>query len=208
MPADLLYLSSNKNISKLFEKIAGARVPDTLTMKVLSETLGLKGTNDRPLIGALKSLGFLDQSGHPTAEYSLLKNPQTAKAAIAQGIRKAYEPVFTANENAHSLTGESLKGLIAQVAGTDEDRTNRIYSTFQALVKAADFSSALPASDILPLEQEDENGDDETPKKRVLVEGSKGLRADFHYNIQIHLPSNSTEETYLNIFNAVRKAFS
>jgi hypothetical protein len=32
------------------------------------------------------------------------------------------------------------------------------------------------------------------------------FRSEFHYNIQVHLPSNGTEETYLNIFNALRKA--
>jgi hypothetical protein len=35
----------------------------------------------------------------------------------------------------------------------------------------------------------------------------KGLRPEFHYNIQVHLPSNGTEETYMNIFNAIRKVF-
>jgi hypothetical protein len=35
-----------------------------------------------------------------------------------------------------------------------------------------------------------------------------GIRPEFHYNIQIHLPSNATEETYLNIFNALRKALA
>jgi hypothetical protein len=35
-----------------------------------------------------------------------------------------------------------------------------------------------------------------------------GLRTDFHFNIQVHLPANGTEDTYLNIFNALRRTFS
>jgi hypothetical protein len=35
----------------------------------------------------------------------------------------------------------------------------------------------------------------------------KGLRTEFQYVIQVQLPSNGTEETYLNIFNAIRKTF-
>ena len=41
----------------------------------------------------------------------------------------------------------------------------------------------------------------ETPQR------PQGLRPEFHYNIHVHLPSNGTEETYLNIFNAIRKSF-
>lgn len=153
------------------------------------------------MIAALKTLGFLDASGRPTANYSLLKNSRTAKTALASGIRAAYAPLFSANENANALTGDELKGLISQVSGADEDRTSRIYSTFQNLAKLADFT-------ISP-EQPPEPPPSESEEERLQVHGGdkKQLRADFHYNIQIHLPSNGTEETYLNIFNAVRKAF-
>ena len=44
---------------------------------------------------------------------------------------------------------------------------------------------------------------DKSDKKKI-----SGLRPEFHYNIQIHLPGNGTEETYLNIFNALRRTFS
>ena len=36
---------------------------------------------------------------------------------------------------------------------------------------------------------------------------ANGLRTEFHYNLQVRLPSNGTEETYLNIFNALSKPF-
>lgn len=205
MPTSLAYLSSNKNVGELFAKIASAKVPPKFTHAFLGQTIGLKGTNDRPLIPLLRTLGYLDQSGTPTSKYPELKNPAIAKSSIAHAIRTAYAPLFAADENAHQLTGEKLKGLISQVAGTDEDMTARIASTFSALVKLADFGAAPPAGDAKP-EPEDEQEPEEKGQQRTTRHG-KGLRPEFHYNIQIHLPANGTEETYLDIFNALRKVF-
>lgn len=202
MPQDLPYLPSYKNVQLLFEKIAAAKTPEVFTHRFLTDTLGLKSTGDRALISLLKTLGFLDSSGKTTPTYGLLKNKATAAGAIAEGIRKAYEPLFSANEKAHELPPSDLKGLISQVAGADENMTTKILGTFNALVKSADFKAKpqeAPA-EVAPL--------DEGEVKRVPAPpGSGTLQPGFYYNLQIHLPSNGSEETYLNIFNALRKAF-
>jgi hypothetical protein len=203
MPKDLPYLPSYKNLTKLFQAIATAKAPDAFTHGFLYETLGLKGTGDRPLIPYLKKLGFLDGAGKPTAAYALLKNPAAAPIAIGESMKAAYEPLFSANEKVFELPMDQLKGLIAQVAGTDTDMTAAIAYTFNALAKLANFSGAKPESDAKQdLIKDDDRRNVEESKER---QGGK-FRSEFHYNIQVHLPSNGTEETYLNIFNALRKA--
>jgi hypothetical protein len=162
------------------------------------------------MIPLLRNLGFLDQSGAPTATYRQLKNRDSAKAAIANGVRAAYAPLFEANENAQSLPSEKLKGLVAQVAGTDDDMTARIVATFNALSKQGDFSIRTLAA--APIDDEvvtDLNSSDAEANERssTRLSAGKGLNPQFHYNIQVHLPSNATEEVYLNIFNAIRKVF-
>jgi len=206
---DLPYLATNKNVPTLFEKIAKAKIPDAFTMKFLADTIGLKGSNDRQLISILKKLGFLDNAGKPSAEYGRLKNTATARSAIAEGIRKAYAPLFEANEAAYYLQNEQLKGLVAQVSGADEAMTKLITYTFNALVKAADFSHVQAA---------DESSEESAPKDEKQREDfavtarrepdvrQSGFNPDFRFNIEIHLPSNGTEETYLAIFNALRKS--
>ncbi len=67
MPVQLPYLSSYKNVLPLFDKIATARIPDTFHHKFLLDTIGLKSTDDRPLIPFLRTLGFVDASGKATA---------------------------------------------------------------------------------------------------------------------------------------------
>ncbi len=202
MAKELPYLPTYKNLALLFEKIEKAKVPDALTVRYLNDTFGLKSTNDRAMIPLLKKLGFLDASGKPTEEYARLKNKDLAKAAIAEGIRRAYAPLYEANENVHELPSDQLKGLVAQVSGTEEGMTKVIAGTFNALTKLADFSqSESPTS-------EKKGKQDETKVENVAAQPSGQLskfNPEFRFNIEIHLPSSGTEDTYLNIFNALRK---
>ncbi|CAG1064522.1 hypothetical protein BAC1_00081 [uncultured bacterium] len=203
--AELPYLKSYKNVGKLFERIKSAKTPEIFNNTYLYNTLGLKSNTDRPLIALLKSLGFLDSTGKPTPRYSSLKNEKIAKQEIAQGIRQAYEPLFTSNENAETLNSQDLKGLVAQIAGTDIGITSKIVGTFKALAALADFSTKAPEDKQKKTGTATENeqkGIEGAPKEKVGP-----FRPDFHYNIQVHLPLNGTEETYLNIFNALRKVF-
>jgi hypothetical protein len=206
MPVQLPYLSSNKNVGVLFEKIASAKVPPKFTHEFLQNTIGLKGTNDRPLVALLRTMGFLDQSNTPTPTYSLLKNKDEHRGAIADGVRYAYGSLFNANEDAHDLSGEKLKGLVSQVTGTDADMSARIASTFSVLAKLGDF--VVAAGDKKKPKEKESEGQEEPPPASGDVKGKVGgLRTEFHYNIQVHLPANGVEETYLNIFNAIRKTF-
>jgi hypothetical protein len=209
---DLFYLPSYKNVGTIFEKIQTAKTPEAFTMKYLADVIGLKSTADRSLINMLKKLGFLDASGRPTENYGLLKNKDVAGAAIADGVRKAYAPLFEANEKANELNTEQLKNLVSQVTGADVNGARQVAYTFNAIAKCANFSAAKP-------EQKDgataagqngangANGGEKPPVPPIPPQGT-GLRSDFHFNIQVHLPANGTEETYLNIFNALRRTFS
>jgi len=204
MAVSLPYLASNKNVGVLFERIKGAKSPDKFTHGFLTTTIGLKGTNDRQLIPLLRHMGFIDQTGNPLPNYSLLKG-NNPSAAIANGMRHAYSPLFDADQEAQRLSPDRLKGLISQVAGVDADATSRIAQTFTALAKIADFDSDPPGSS--QPEKSFSSEVNSVNDSEVTKPRSSGLRTEFHYNLQIHLPANGDEETYLNIFNAIRKTF-
>jgi hypothetical protein len=195
-------LQTYKNVGKLFERIQAAKQPDSLTHKFLYDTLGLKAVGDRPLIAFLRTLGFLDGSSKPTAEYAKLKNHAEAKKAIGRAVRKAYAPLFEANENAHKLPQDQLRGLVSQVAGSDANTTTKILGTLNSLIKLAEFDAAFAA----PPELAEEPVDGES-SEQVAKLPPAGLRPEFVYSLQIHLPANGSEETYLSIFNALRKVF-
>jgi hypothetical protein len=201
-------------IKALFEKIASAKVPDAFTQAYLSDTLGLTSSGDRPLIPLLRALNLIDAAGRPSSDYPLLKNSQQAGKILARAIKHAYAALFAANEKAHKLTSEDLKGLVAQVAGSDDEVTKRTAATFRTLVDiagaksldAGDETAAAVPQEVPPKDAEREEGAESAREKQPST-GTK-FRPEFHYNVQIHLPSNGTEETYLNIFNALRKALS
>lgn len=205
MAKDLFYLPSYKNVGTLFEKIHSAKVPEAFTTRYLADVIGLKTAADRNLINMLKKLGFLDPAGRPTDTYNLLKNKEVAGEAIADGLRKAYAPLFEANERANELPLDQLKGLVSQVTGTDAKGAQSIAYTFNAVAKNADFSKTTTAD--RSKEANGENGS-KGGKPAILPPQTNGFRSDFHFNIQVHLPANGTEETYLNIFNALRRTFS
>ncbi len=206
MAQDLFYLASYKNVDKLFEKIREtAKAPDVFTTRFLADTIGLTSPADRGLINMLKKMGFLNATGNPTEKYGLLKNKSVAKEAVAEGLRKVYEPLFEANEKANELKPDALKGLIAQITGGEKNIVNQIAYSFNAIAKNADFKATPKAPD--GNENGNNGGADDKPKPPVPPIPS-GLRSDFHFNIQVHLPANGTEETYLNIFNALRRTFS
>ena len=203
MATELPYLSNYKNVGELFQRIASAKKPESFTTIYLSDTIGLKSSGDRQLITLLKALGFLDTASRPTPEYDQLKNSNRASKAIGAAVKRAYEGLYAANENVHDLSGSELKGLISQVAGSDTGVTSKIQGTFSSLVKLADFSES---------ESAEKPATTPTNDKPALVQaervGKSGvMRPEFHYNIQVHLPANATEETYLSIFNSLRKAF-
>ncbi|EZQ16051.1 DUF5343 domain-containing protein [Halopseudomonas bauzanensis] len=210
MAQELPYLQSYKNVGELFQKAKAAKVPEAFTQKFLAETIGLKASGDRPLINLLRLLGFLDSSGKPTPRYSALKNEKIAGIEIARGIRQAYQPLFDANENAQKLDGADLKGLVAQVSGADTGTTSKIVGTFKSLLKLADFESENQLAEDDESQSNDKENSQIDIKSQVdsrASSGSKDMRPEFHYNFQIHLPSNGSEETYANIFNAIRKVF-
>jgi hypothetical protein len=211
MAVDLPYLPTYKNVPELFTRIASAKVPDTFTTAFLVDTIGLKASGDRPLINLLKLLGFLDNTSKPTSDYSTLKNPAQAPFAIGKAIRRAYGPLFAANESAQSLQAAELRGLVGQVSGADAGIVSKITGTLQSLLRLAKFDGPDTPTAAEEVEEEDDAqpGHKEAEKLQgSLTKRHDSPRPEFHFNIQVHLPANGTEETYLHIFNALRKAFS
>jgi hypothetical protein len=217
MPTPLPYLPSYKNIEKLFSGIATAKVPDSFGHKFLTDTLGLKGTGDRPLIPFLRTLGFLDGANKPTTSYTHLKNPALKSKAIANAIKIAYSPLFDADEKANERNSDDLKGLVSQISGADAQTLSKTMGTLNSLLKL------VKPEDFSPTEQDNEDDENDVDENEDEVEKenksstkkysnklplNKNTNTPFHFNIQVHLPSSATEEVYLNIFNAIRKVFN
>lgn len=139
--AVLPYVVSTGALTKALEKIQKAATPERFTQDFLASKLGLKGGSAKPVIPFLKRTGLLASDGVPTALYSKFRNAKTRGAAAAEALSIGYAPLFEADENAHDLPDDELRGLVVQIAGVDDESRvlSAIVGSFKALREHADF---------------------------------------------------------------------
>lgn len=190
-------------IPKFFEAIQTAGVPDRVTYEFL-KTIGFTSSNDRNLIAVMKAIGFLDQNGVPTQQYKAFRDPADGPRVLAQAIREAYSDLFLANMNAHELSVDKVKGIVATKTSKGERVVLEIARTFKALVKTADFTA--PPSQKGSHTHRAEQPKEEPTERAVPPIGERPPQeATFHYNIQIHLPTTTDIAVYNAIFKSLKE---
>ena len=106
------YLQSAKNLPAILNAIQDGGVPPRFTYEFL-KSLGFTSSNDRSVVGVLKALGFLDQSGAPGDRYRRYRNKKEAPYVLVEAVRDAYSDIFLANEHAETLVKDRVKGILA-----------------------------------------------------------------------------------------------
>lgn len=196
---DYPYMVSNNKIAMIFDKIMSAAVPAKFTNEFLKK-MGFASSNDRAFTNLLKKLNFVSSDGTPTTNYSLLKDTSLAKKVIAQQIKELYSELFSINTTINEASDAEIKGAISRVTGKEEKEVKRIFSTFKALCDYADFSQV----------DEVKNNKEESEYSTVSVENTStaipnDFNANFHYNIQIHLPATTDISVYNAIFKSIKE---
>ena len=196
------YLTSTKNLDAILTAIQGAQAPEKFTQAFL-ESLEFKSTSDRLVIGVLKLLGFIDDSGRPKDRYfRFLDQTQSAKV-LAEGIREAYQDLFKVNVKAHELGKQGVVNKFKTLGqGQISDAVlDKMAMTFTALVKKADFQSPPTSTTSLT---------EGTAKTEDLSDNGTGARAEIKlgglvYNIQIVLPESRDAAVYDALFTSLRR---
>lgn len=111
MALTMSYLTSTKNFEGIMNSIIGARAPERFTIKFL-EDLGYKSNADRLVLGILKALGLLTDTGEPTQRYYDFLDQTQSKKIIAIGIQEAYEDLFNLNKDAQKLSQDEVKNKL------------------------------------------------------------------------------------------------
>ena len=105
------YLTQVKNLGTILKAIRGAQAPEKFTTRFL-EQLEFKSTNDRNIIGVLKSLNFLDESGAPKQRYFDYLDETQHKAVMGQAIQEAYGDLFKVNNKAYEMSQPDVKAKL------------------------------------------------------------------------------------------------
>lgn len=199
------YFVVQNRIPKIMEAIRTAGIPTKFTSSFL-ESLGFKSTNDRPIIAILKSMGFLDQNGIPTQIYRSYKDSAQSKKILALGIKEAYEGIFSVHEKANTLSIQELKGKFASVTGKSDSVVEKMAQTFKAFCNLADFSGT---EDIKVRDEEVKQAIEANVSTEEDIDINSAStntppKAQFHYNIQIHLPVTRDISVYNAIFKSLK----
>lgn len=209
------YLVSVKNVKPFFDSLITAKAPNAFTQKFI-EGLGFKSTNDRLLISLLKGLGFLDANAVPTERYFRFLDQSESKKVLAEAVEEAYGDLFSVHTKAHELTGAEVKNKLRTLTQGkySEKVISLMASTFKALAEYSDWGSkAAPKSAKIKEEikiEQDTKEIPEEPSKTIPVEPVEEQKKDsgtaqFHYNIQVHLPDSRDEAVYDAIFRSLRR---
>lgn len=196
------YLTSSKNLDAIFSAIQGAQAPEKFTQTFL-ESLEFKSTSDRLIIGVLKSIGFLDDSGRPKERYYNFLDQTQAGKVLAEGIREAYQDLFRVNTKANDLTKSEVVNKFKTLGQgqLSEAVLDKMGSTFVSLVKLADFQTPVSAPNVSAQEPNAQEGFIE--KTAVPHAGIK--LGGLVYNIQIVLPESRDAAVYDALFSSLRK---
>jgi len=200
------YLTSSKNLEGILNAIQSAQAPDKFTQAFL-ESLEFKSTTDRLVVGVLKALRFLDDTGRPTERYFRYLDQTQAGKVLAEGVREAYQDLFKVNTKAHELGKQDVVNKFKTLSQgqLSESVLDKMAMTFTSLVKFADFSGSIPPAKQQASAQDPEAGGQmETPPLKEIETGP-GRLGGLIYNIQLVLPESRDPAVFDALFQSLRR---
>lgn len=212
--ASLPYAQTTSTLETMLEKIKTASVPEKFSQDFVSTKLMIKGGNGRSVIPFIKKMGLVSADGTPTDRYREFRNPDKEGIAIANAMRELYEPLFEMNEYVYELDVNSLKGLIVEATGAEANSTpvKKVLSTFQSLVKMADFE---PNEFLSDSESESVNKAEGLNSSVQLNSpiyeherqqaSSKSDSINLSYTINLNLPATTDIEVFNAIFKSLKQ---
>jgi hypothetical protein len=197
------YLTTAKNLEGILAAMQSAQAPEKFTQAFL-ESLEFKSNSDRLIIGVLKSIGFLDDSGRPTDRYFRFLDQTQAPKVIAEGVREAYQDLFKVNIKAQELSKQDVINKFKTLGQgqISESVLDKMAITFLGLVKLSDFSSPSHVPPSPPIDSDRKN--EEVSKEKPLSQHGIKL-GGLVYNIQIVLPESRDPAVYDALFQSLRR---
>ena len=206
------YLTQTKNLEAILEAMRNAQAPEKFTSRFLIE-LGFESTNDRLMVGMLKGLGFLEESGDPTERYFAFLDDTQSERVLAEAIREAYGDLFRVNSKAYEMDQTEVKQKLKTLTrgAKSEAVLNKMSMTFVSLSKLANFKAPPSPKKTKPPEKEREDKGKESqkePEKKVEIskeELPEKKMFDLAYNIHIELPATRDQAVYDAIFRSLKE---
>lgn len=206
--ANLPYAQRTATLMTMLDKIKTASVPEKFSQDFVAEKLLMKGGTPRSIIPFIKKMGLVATDGTPTERYKEFRNPTKSGTAIAAAMRELYEQLFEMNEYVYDTNQTTLKGLIVEATGAEQNSTvvSKTLSTFQALRKIADFDSDSEEEITVPDETADPAPAYTLPQiHNQQPSNNSGEGINLSYTINLNLPATTDIEVFNAIFKSLKQ---
>lgn len=202
------YLIKTSNAEDFFNAIRTAKAPERFTQKFLQD-LEFTSSNDRLLIGVLKGLGFLDESGVPQKRYFDYLDQSRSGRILAEAIEEAYEDLFALNKNAQKLDVDEVKGKFRSLTQgqKSENVISNMAATFKALAGIADWSKPKAGQRKESRDKGAASASNSEREVETLITNtlSRPDKLELHYNIQLILPPSRDPAVFDALFLSLRR---
>ena len=198
------YLTTTKNLDAILVAIRKAQAPKQFSIGFL-QSLGFSSSSDRLVVGVLKALGLLTESGNPTKVYHEYLDESRSKAVLADAIRSAYADLFQVNKDAHELPVADIRGKMKTLSeGEYSDGViDDMAATFKALVRHADFKARAEAI-MRPDEEQSVPSDTKPPIEKLAGEPQRRI-GSLVYSVNLILPESRDPSVYDALFRSLKE---
>ena len=200
--ASIPYTPTPAAIPRFLQHIQSAGVPPKVSTRYLV-SVGFKSTNDRYLIGILKSIDFIDASGVPTQRWRGYRDKGEAPGVLAAAVRHAYPELFETYPDAYRKDDEAIRNFFGSRTDLGESTLSLAVRTFKTLCEKADFEGAQVANEVVDEIARLAEHASNQPKARIGSAARVGPVVNI--NIQLELPATEDASVYEKLFAAMRK---
>ena len=200
------YILNIRAIDKFFNvHIPNSGIPDKVTQKFLP-SIGLASSNDRPIVGILKTLGFVDASGAPTERWRQYRSGRERGSAMATAIKQAYSDLYRAYPDAHAEDDEAITDFMRAGTGVSAGTVGYMVRTFRKLCEYAEFGPVSPEAVQVPPPEPPETKT-QPPSDPSLARPGLSPAPTLAINIMLQIPPTDDPAVYERLFAAMKKHF-
>lgn len=186
-------------IPTLLEKIKEVGVPPKATGDWL-KTIGFKSSNDRTLIPVLRQIDFIGTDGTPTQRWRDYRGAN-AKQVLGNAIQEGYPKLYETYADAHVRASADIFHVFSAQSSAGKQTTDRMVSTFKALVALADFA----ASPVTTAESTSESPPADVQVLQPLAASTRTASSVvISVNIQLTVPDTADSKVFDAFFKSMK----
>jgi hypothetical protein len=183
------YTTKPSSLRRLLQEIPKKPKPPKFDQSLL-KSWGFTDANDYSMIRVLKAIGLLGSNNEPSDLYSQYMHLDGGAAALAEPIKRIYEPLFHASHTPYKESNEKLQNLFNIHSGGGERALDQQIQTFKALCEYTSFENSVQAPQQPPATSANTGSGSTVPPQPGAAAPA------VHINVHIHLPENKSRRDY------------